>query len=229
MAYSLTREFVLLCEGEIDKTFFDNLLAQRKIKNIDVPPHKVDETPAHRGVQALGRFLKAVSGDAAWYSKLRGVLIIADSGDDATRTFNAVCRKLAKDGPFTKAAPFVKPSGPYAMATQPAGHPPIVVMTIPKATPGALETLCIEAILNKRPQLEECLATYHACEGLKTLSWHAEKREKARLQCLTASLNEKDPNRPLRHTLEKKPVIISMKSKAFTPLVTAIKKFCASV
>jgi hypothetical protein len=224
VAFSITKRFIILCEGPADQIFFEKLLTARKISDIDIPLHA--KLGRHHGWQGLGRCWAAIAGDPSGYAKLSGVMIIADTGDNATTTFNRILRKLAKDGPFDGTTSFIKPSAPYQLTRQNAGHPPISVMLIPRGRAGALETLCVESVLGRKVWLEECLNSYLGCGKIEVLNWPAEKRDKARMQCINAVFYGKDPNKPLTHILTARPPVIWFRSKSFTPIVNEIRKFC---
>jgi len=55
------------------------------------------------------------------------------------------------------------------------------------------------------------------------------KRDKAKLQCAIAALNEKDPNKGLNNLLRSKEPLIPLRSKVFTPLVNQVKKFIKQI
>jgi hypothetical protein len=225
VAYALTKKFVLLCEGSADQIFFEKLLAARNVLDIAIPPHKL--IGEHWGWQGLGRNFAAIAGDPSGYANLKGVIVVADSADDVTISFNRICQKLAEDGPFGGTKKFVKPSAPYQLVRQKSGHPAISIMPIPKGGPGALETLCAESVIERKPWLSACLNSYLSCGQLDVLTWRAEYRDKARMQCINAVFYRKDPNKPLTRILSAKPPVIFFRSKSFTPIVNEIKKFCS--
>jgi hypothetical protein len=223
MAFSISKNFVALCEGPADQIFLSKLFEKRKITEFDVPIHST--LGKFFGSGSLGNMLNALSGDASGYSRLKGVLIVADSGDEPKKAFNKVCRSIAKNGPFIAPQRFVRPPGPNQTTQQPPGHPKISIMLVPIGRLGALETVCIEAIVQKKPWLSGCVDTYLSCGENNALDWGAEKRDKARLQCMIASSFKKDPNKGLAHLFSVKPPMIRLQSKVFTPIVKQILKF----
>jgi len=169
--------------------------------------------------------LQSLAGDPSGYAKLKGVLIVADSANNIKATFNSVCKKLKDDGPFEKPNRFVRPAGPNQITEQFAGHPCISIMLIPLGGVGALETICAKSIVQQKPWLAGCVDAYLSCGDIKALSWRAEKRDKARLQCMIAALYEKDPNKGLNYLLRVSPPMFHFRSKAFTPIVKQIQRF----
>ena len=195
MAFSITKPFVILCEGPADQIFFERLLSKHKINNFDVPPHT--HYGKYYGWQSLGFMLRSLAGDAATYSRLTGVLIIADNATNST--FKDICEKIANDGPFVAPDRFVPPSKPNELVKQPQGHPCLSIMLVPIGVLGALESICADAITKRKPWLAACVNAYLSCGKIAALNWRPEKRDKARLQCLIAALNEDDPNKGLTH------------------------------
>jgi hypothetical protein len=98
-------------------------------------------------------------------------------------------------------------------------------MLIPLNCLGALETICADAIIGKMPWIAACLNSYLSCGEIGALNWRPEKRDKARLQCLVAALNEDDPNKGLQYLFHVDPPVIPMESEVFLPIVDMIKRF----
>jgi hypothetical protein len=224
MAFSLTKEFVILCEGPADQRFLEKLLEKRKVRKCDIPEHK--ELGGHYGSASLGRMVRSLAGDPGGYAKLKGILVVTDSGDDPATTFKRVCEKLTTDGPYDAPNGFITPTGPYQITPQPPGHAPIAIMLIPEGRPGALETLCVESVVNRKPWLRACVDQYLSCGRLDVLNWPPEKRDQARMQCVIAGLNREDPNKGLAYLFSITPPIIHWGSVIFTPIVEYIKHFC---
>jgi len=226
--FLITKEFVILCEGAADQVFFERLLSQRKITDFDIPPHghpPQGYLGRHFGVDGLGGMLRTLAGDAIGYAKLKGVLIIADAASSASSTFNKICRKIEGDGPFVAPEKFLRPGGPNQISPQGAGHPRLSILLIPLNGAGALETICVESIIQKKPWIAECVNAYLACGEIRALKWRPEKRDKARLQCVIAALNESDPNKGLQYLLRIEPPLVHFRSKVFTPIVRQILNF----
>lgn len=225
MAFSISKEFVLLCEGPADRNFFQKLFKDRGINNFDVPEHQL--IGKHYGWASLGKMILALSGDPTGYAKLKGILLVADSGNRASTTFSRICRKIKEDGPFGQQ--FVRPTGPSIIAKQRSGHPPLAVMLIPHGATGALETICVQSIVDRKPWLKTCVESYLQCGNINAMNWPPEARAKAQMQCIIAALNKDDPNKGLGYMFSVQPPLIHFRSKRFTPIVRQIKKFCDEV
>jgi hypothetical protein len=146
VAFQISRQFALLCEGPADQIFFKKLFAQRRINGFDIPTHRQMGDKDY-GVDAFGKLLNSLAGDPSGYAGLRGILIVADSGDDVDATFRRVCRGIRRHGPFGSPSTFVQPNGAFQVTVQPRGHPAISIMLVPRGRGGALETICAEGAM----------------------------------------------------------------------------------
>jgi len=222
MTFSLTKDFVILCEGAADRSFLNKLLEIRQINDFDLPDN--DQLGKHEGWQSFGHKLSALAGDPSAYSRIKGVLVIADSSDSAENRFDEICQKIGSDGPFV-ANGFAKPLSSNVIAHQASGHPSISIMFIPPDRAGSLESICADAILAECSWIAACLESYLSCDKIDVLNWGAEKRDKARLQCLIAALNKNDPNKSLRYLFSVKPPMINLESNIFDKIVKNIIDF----
>lgn len=225
--FQITKKFALLCEGPADQAFFVKLFARRKINGFDIPAHGV--MGKFYGVDGFGGMLRALSGDPSGYAGLKGVLMVADAGDDPERTLRRVCRSINRDGPFDAASRFIKPTAAFRVTSQPAGHPAVSVALIPDSGLGGLETICAESAFGTKPWLRRCVQTYLSCGKLNVSEWPSERQGKAAMQCIIAALHKKDPNKPLAQLLTRKQSIINFRSANFTPFVRYVRRFCREV
>jgi hypothetical protein len=102
MAFTLTKQLVILCEGAADQVFFKKLLDIHDIFDFDIPPHG-----KHHGWSGTGHMLRSLAGDASAYKNLKGVLIIADNANETT--FADICEKIEEHGPFEAPERFARP------------------------------------------------------------------------------------------------------------------------
>ena len=98
-------------------------------------------------------------------------------------------------------------------------------MLLPIGETGALETVCARAISSKHDWIDACVNAYLQCGEIKALGWDAEKRDKARLQCMIAALHEDDPNRGIAHLLKANAPIVDFNDAVFDPIVSQIELF----
>jgi hypothetical protein len=230
MNFTLERDIVLLCEGYADQAFFRTLLKQRNtIPKFDVPFPEArkdlfNETEPLHGKGSFGKMLKALRGDARSYSRLKGILIVADSGKCPDATFKEVCGKIKEAGGFDDPSEPMKPTAPVA------GHPAVAVALIPdEIRCGSLETLCMEAIAIDRAWIMGCVTTYLSCGDIMALGWSPETRDKALLQCMIAAVNEGDPNKGLTYAFSGSPPIISVEQTCFDGVEERLKRFAVAV
>jgi hypothetical protein len=143
MPISLTTELVLLCEGSADKAFFKALMKSRDLPKFDIPfPQGRDELD--EGKEPLGgrdnfdQMLRDIRVPLS-FRKIKGMLIIADSADDADQTFEHVCSQIRRVPEYNAPNQLLAPSAASASS------PPVCVMLIPnEQTPGGIETLYIK-------------------------------------------------------------------------------------
>src|SRR5205823_9721677 len=133
---------------------------------------------------------------------LKGVLIVADSGDDSNAIFTLICKILSRDGPFDASAKFVRPETPFVVTAQPPGHLAISIMLLPPGGHGGLETICAESAFRRRPWLRECVQTYLQCGDISATNWKSECYGKSVMQCIIAALHKPDPNKTLRYLFQ---------------------------
>ena len=232
MPFVLKHEFVILCEGRADKAFFRKLIDKRNITpNFDIPfpeePEELeDDAKALASVGAFANMLRALRANPAAFARIKGVILIADSAIDPSAVFGKVCAKIREAGQYGV------PTKPCETVRSSNGHPAICVLLIPDDKhPGGLETLCLQYLRTKLPEVYNCAEKYLACDDIKALTWQSrEKQDKARLQCLIAATNEDDPNKSLTYAFnEFSGPIISVEAFCFNEIEKQLRRFCASV
>lgn len=186
MPQLITAPTVLVCEGEADCRFFEEL-RRRPGMGSYVVPRFTEPTPAsgkdRQRIGGVTRFpdmlrLLAIEAesDPAPEVELRAVVLCADAGADPAATTRTLTRWAAD----------------YKSRL-----PSIHVVVLPAdGRPGGLETLCLDAVRTRKPEFEDCVAAFFACMG--TPARLPEKHDKARLACVTAAL-ESDPTWSLQH------------------------------
>jgi hypothetical protein len=210
----LTEDFVMVCEGLADKEFFDNLLRARNLTRFDVL--------AANGWQSFNDLVQRLSSyfelKPEQRDKTRGLLIVADARDNPSQTFQDIAGLIPAE------LGYGVPVGELQVGASLKGLPPVAIMLIPGGIdPSSLETLCVEAMLETKPDLRACVETFLSCGSINARNWSREKQDKARLQCLIASTNENDPNKGVSHAFgESSGPIIDVRSVSFDRVVTAL-------
>ena len=222
----LEHRFTLLCEGAADQNFVKELLKKRG----GLPEFNFLDPQKYYSASKFGEMLNAIQGDLKSFSRLKGVLIIADSASDPVQTVKNIREQVREAGDF----PVHKGSNkamPEASAA-PVGMPPVHITLLPtESTPGGLETLCVEVLLKKYPWAGACLEKYLTCDQIEASNWPTEKLDKARYHCLVAALHRDDPSKAVSSAFRQpkgtnaKPLIDVM-DPIFDNIGKRIKDFC---
>ena len=219
---TLSRDLLLLCEGEADREFFRKLCANRP----GMPDFDIFPNDKLHGNGAYGRMLEAVRGDAAHFPKIKGILIVADRMDlpaaPPDLLFANICGQIA-------AAGFGIPAAPLALGVS-AAPPAIAVMFLPdETTSGGLETLLAQEIIAKHPDVEECIHDFIRCDNLDVQSWPAEKRDKARFHSMVAVLNRDDPSKAASKAFKDPNPLVDVTAPCFDEVARRLRDFEANV
>lgn len=178
------KPWLLLCEGESDKRFFERLMEARNItSNFEVQfPGRGKSGVGGRG--GFGRRLKAVSMGETFKANVKTVLIVSDNDNNMKASFKAVQREIEKATGF----PIPAVERVVARATE---FPSVVILMIPMGECGNLETLCLHAAETKW-RLTAALDTFVAATPAK--GWPLSKQSKMRLQTTLAATCRKKPD-----------------------------------
>jgi hypothetical protein len=219
--YKIEKPFLLLCEGQADKIFFKNIIQKRlDFSEVDIP--EFENFP--NGQHNFGKMLRSIRGDQyAFQEILKGIIIVSDSTDNPKNQFKNICTQIKEIGGFEIPKNLLEPA--YTKDS-----PGITVMTLPdEETTGCLETLCIRAIIDKNPWIESCLDSFLKCEKIEVNTWSAEKKDKARYQCLVAALNKKDPSKTLSYAFNGNKPFIDINSSRFDNVAENLKRIINSI
>lgn len=220
MPFALSKDFVLLCEGPVDKAFFRKIIALRNLPEFDMPFPQDDRDEGEELLSGKDKFaamLSSLRGAGFRYEAVKLILIAVDSRDQYAATFKEVCTQIAAAGKLGI------PTKDVELAKSEAGHPAIAIILVPGERAGSLETLCVEAIAAGKADLLACVDAFLQCDSIEAHKWNAEPRDKARLQCMIAATNKDDPNKAVRYLFGK---LIDMKSPAFTDIGNRLEGLC---
>ena len=186
MPLKLEAELVLLCEGKADQEFFRKLMEKRSgFPKFDMP----FPTDKLHGNGAFGGMLETIRGDMIGFPRIKGVLIVADSTDEPAVLFKSICSQIRAAGEYGVPSKLLE----VAFAIN---HPAVAVMLLPdESTPGALETLLAQQIVDKAPWVTACVDQFLRCDKIDAHAWPAEKRDKARFHSMVAALHRDDPSK----------------------------------
>lgn len=210
--------WVIICEGDADKYFFRKLLALNHIDGFEAP------FPIRSDQGGFGKFADFLQGLEATFDRLTGVVIVADSKNDAEVIFRKICKMIKKanrDGHLDYPVPLEL--GSLALRTG-GKAPSVVAITLPLEGVGSLETLCIQALPPQYKKVRKCADAFLKCTGVDKWGDH-EKMDKARFQALIAGGNKADPNKSLMAAL--KHGLIPLDAPCFKTVVDFLKQLTA--
>lgn len=219
--------FVVLCEGEADRAFLRALHDRRALPPFDLPFPIFGLSkgePRLDGIDGFGNMLRRIAAagrlDLTLWSRLRGIVMVADAGDSADRT-------LAKIAGMCGDAGFGAPVAVAQWADSQAPLPPVAALLIPQTSTGSLETLCLRYLRPLHEQVARCLDAYLACIPPHRRS--REKQDKAALACLVAAIDRTNPTRALRNddTFSGSAPLIDVTAPLFTPFADALAALLA--
>lgn len=234
-AFEFETNLVLLTEGRADKAFIRALIRAQELPDFDCPwPVSVEDDHSGflganklHGRDKFGGMLEVLDVflnlRPELCDRLRGVLIVTDARDDPDDSFRHVCDQIAI------LERFGVPTAPLDVALSKDGRPPIAVMLFPGDGRGSLETICIEDMKTRKPIVFEAMQTYLSTDPIAALSWSTEKSDKARLHCMIAATNERDPTKSLQYAFSSDTPIIDAGADCFLPVSEKIKSFCRAV
>lgn len=220
MPVRLEAELILLCEGEADRQFFRKLTEKRGgFPKFDIP----FPNDGLAGSGAFSTMLTAIRGNRINFPRIRGVLIMADSTHDPAVMFNLVSQQIRAAGGYGV------PSKALEVAAV-SDYPAVAVMLLPdEDTPGALETLLAQEIIEREPWVSACVDQYLRCDKIGAHAWPAEKRDKARFHSMVAALHRDDPSRAASYAFRDPMPLIAVEASCFDDVERRIKDFCRAV
>jgi hypothetical protein len=211
------RPWLILCEGETDKRFLDQLISNRALPDefqIRFPSRGTDN---RGGRSKFGPWLNAAQAVTGW-SDIRAVLIISDNDDDPPTSFGEVRASLTA-GKW----PGI-PSFERTIAKSP-GYPHTVILMLPPAgQQGSLETLCLLAAYFKWQNIQAPLDAFVQSAGVN--GWSANKEAKMRLQTVIAATCNARPDAGFAgHWREDVQYHIPLNHAVFNDLATFLRGF----
>jgi hypothetical protein len=219
MAVKLQHELVLLCEGKADQNFLRALLENRG----GFPPFFMFEpSEEHSGVTSFSRQLQALRGDPIGFSRVRRIVIVADSGNDPARTFDSIRSQVAAAGNYPVPATLSAVEHPASSALG------VAIMLLPEDSgPGGLETLCVEALSARHPGTLNCVEQFLRCNPITAYTWTPEKLDKSRYHCIVAACNQDDPSRSVSSAFMSSRPVVDVGHSCFDQVETRLRALCA--
>lgn len=217
MPVELRHEHVILCEGLADQNFLRKMQEHRAgIPAFDMlPPNE------HHGSGNFGRMLLALRGDRVGFTRLRGVLIVADSHDDPCKTFKGIKKQIEEVGRYPV------PNKLMTIAPRTADHPAVCVMLLPdERNPGGLETLCVR-YLTRHPHtwINACVESFLRCDKIEAHTWGPETLDKSRYECVVAATNRDDPSKAVAYAFRDPDPLVVVGHTCFDDVERRLKLF----
>jgi hypothetical protein len=166
----ITERKVLVVEGKDDRNFFEALIGNLSLSNI-----QIKDIGGKTQLNARLKALKNTSG----FSEVESIGVVRDANNNPNGAFQSVCSALRN-------ANLPVPT----RALRPAGQRPEVrIMILPEEnTPGMLEDICLRAV-EANPAMP-CVTQYFECLQDKGLSPPDNLLSKAKVQTFLASKRE---------------------------------------
>lgn len=217
-----------LCEGTHDAAF---LLAVLRSGGIAPNPDFPFFRQTDRGFQqfaghaygdgALAGMLRNVASDLDADpfvgERLRGIVIVCDSGERPTTTLRRMKRVSADAG-------FAAPARSGVWSVRTAARPPLAIVLLPGPDrPGGLETLCREYIAAARPDIARCVDDFFQCVPPFEPPRTREKHDKAAFVCATAALERDEPSLTLARAFSGGRPLVDVAHVAFASVAESLR------
>ncbi len=214
MAWELTKQLVVLCEGAADQAFLRDLARLRG----GFPEFDMLPSGNFHGADAFKGMLGALRGAGRGFSSLSGILIIADSTDAPSIVFGNIQKQISQSRGYPV------PAALSHIARGNSGEPSVFVTLLPDDdSPGALETLAARYLIQQNPWVQRCLDSYLSCGQIEVNKWPAEKRDKAKFHCLVAALNRDDPSKSMSYAFKSSGPVVDVMSNVFDGVASRLR------
>jgi hypothetical protein len=193
---------VIACEGDGDSAFLSHLIETRSLGTFDVRIAKGNQ---------FGQLLSGLQV----LSDLERVLIVTDSDNDTSATFERIQGEIAEAG-------LVAPTGPLELS---AGSPRVAVMLVPwHDEVGNLEVLCLRAMNDSHHEITACADAYVKCYSMID-TWPIGREAQLRIRIMLSSICTSDPNTSLRYAWSRPENCIDLTHACFDKVADAIRAF----
>jgi len=220
--YVFDKPWVLLCEGESDKRFFDRLIQERDLDSrfyVQFPDRGERGTG---GRTNFGWWLDTNRTVSETFNRnVKAILVVSDKDDDEAKSFDLVQKQIQH------ATGFPVPLAERTAAKK-SGFPTIVILMIPMDGIGNLETICLKATATKWDSLMDPLNTFVAATPANT--WGLSKQSKMRLQTTLAATCKGCPDTSFaNHWFQNAKYRIPLNDKCFDSIANFLANFATLV
>lgn len=215
------RPWLILCEGESDKRFFHNLIGNRGIPD-EFQIRFPDRANKGGGRSNFGYWLKLMrTASESFRSNIQGVLIVSDNDEVPATSFQEVQAALQESNgfPIPDAERTVVKKNDY---------PAIMIWMLPTNRPGSLETIVLEAVFHKWPNVRQPVDKF--LNDTAANAWKPTKKSKMQLQSAIAATCEGRPDCGFMGLWHEKPEFhIPLDHNTFNELEQFLRGFGALV
>jgi hypothetical protein len=184
---------LIVCEGNADQQFLENLISARRLGNFQVMIAKPDPSDTNSGGKSRFRsFLQALEIPLSQSNLLANIILVSDNDLDPSASFQDIQKQIRNSGLFNP------PSKPLRRARRNKKNAvSLFVMMIPwTKKKGTLEHLILEALYDVYPNEKKCVEFYYECMRIEATE---NKRAKILTQCMITALSRDDPNCGVGH------------------------------
>ncbi len=212
-AAPISDDFLIVCEGEGDQAFFRHLCADRGIQGF-----KAEITG--KGNSGFLSYFQGLLGRTG-IERLKGIVVVSDNDNAPDDSFGVVRDQLKK-------AKVPYPENALEVVKWTTLDFALSVMMIPfsagKCQTGCLETLLLDSVTQKFPDLRDCCNEYAACVGADHWA-NAQSIDKMRLRCMLSAAWEDDPNLGLQYALNPTKALIPLGHQSFDEIAAFLAAF----
>jgi hypothetical protein len=199
----------VVCEGPADARLVRRLLEREDLEGFSVNYAK--------GYEKFAQHIQGLRTSSDW-RKLRRLLIIGDNDTKPAARWQNAQDALTDEG---------LPAPDHHADIVHGSHdgPSTGIFMMPSADKfGALETLLVQAILQKHEGLAECLQQLDECPVSDCGGWDAVKRAKMQFQTIVAITCRDDPSAGAAHIWSKRHNPVPVASPVFDELVAFLRR-----
>lgn len=185
----------LICEGESDNRFFEELIECRGLQHFVVQPiPRREGGGTYGGRTNYGRRLKGLIGSPE-AAESSAFIIVGDNDSDPVASFGIITAQIGLGSSPSDDYVYGIPSRPLEIVPS-RGLPDVCVLMLPwERNPGALETLCYISATACNPHIATCVDAF--VTGVGADRWAISNRSKLQIQCYLSGLCEQFPNTQL--------------------------------
>ena len=199
----------VVCEGPADAHLVKRLLQREDLEGVSVNYAK--------GYERFGRHVRGLRTSSGW-RKLRRLVLIGDNDTRPDARWQNAQDALTAEG-------LPAPDRHADIVDGTDDGPSTGIFMVPGADRlGALETLLVQAILQEREGLAECLQQLDECRASDADEWDAVKRAKMQFQTVVAITCRDDPSAGAAHIWSKTHNPVPVASPVFDELAAFLRR-----